>query len=175
MPSISWSDIDINKNSKGYLDSLEVVNARKRGIENVFVGMIQADFEGTIDIDEIIEKYKRPADGRMPIFGNIENRNRIIDLYRELVVLKCKYQNVEIEYNQKFGLWDDAKNLLAKISIIKENEEYKAYKKQIEELKYEVYEKEQELIRQIDSTIYERTTTNTGDVQTITMHYHALY
>ena len=153
--TLSWSQIDYNSGSRGYLDEIEVNNAKKKGVTNAFVGMIQEDYEGTLDIDKIKEKYDKGSNGRMPIYGSAENRKKVIRLYRELVVLQCKYQNLKEEYTRKYSLLDDFKNFLSKIKIFKENIEYTNTIKQLEDVGTRINLKEKELSDTINTVFYE--------------------
>lgn len=154
MSLIAWSEIDTNSNSVGYLDSVEVAKAKKKGVSNVFVGMIQQDYEGNLNIDAIIDKYDKGAYGRIPYFPSMQQCTQIENMYRELVVLKCKHENLLKEFHDKFGLIDDFKNIIAKAGIIKKNTEYNNYKARLNDLNVKVMCKEQELQRLVDSSIY---------------------
>ena len=160
MPEISWSVIDNNFNSKGYLDSVEVENARKKGIKNVFVGMIQQDYEGTLDMDEIIEKYNYGAYGRIPMFISSDQLSHVEKLYREHIVLKCKLENLKAEFKEKCGLLDEAKSFFSKFGLCNEPKEYMSYKKKITEMQLKVAEKEHELASTVDLYLYGRTAKN---------------
>jgi hypothetical protein len=154
MHSVSWSKIDTCKTTMGYLDSVEVANAKKNGVTNVFVGMIQADYEGTVNVDNIIEKYNKGSYGRMPYMPTEDQRAMIADVYREYVVLQCKYNNLKNEFNEKFNLWDDFKNFVSKTGLIKKNAEYNEYLAKLDDLNLKVISKEQELAKLVDSSIY---------------------
>lgn len=155
-PQISWSSIDINQGTKGYLDSTEVVNAKKQGITNVFVGMIEEEYENPLDADKIRDKYDRGAFGKIPMYGSVENRNRLIQLYRELVITKCRYENLKEDFDEKYGIKDAAKNWLSKnLGIFKENKEYTSAKTKLTELSYEIMLKEKELQDFVTSAFYE--------------------
>ena len=155
MPStLTWSALDTNKGTNGYLDSLEVKNARKMGVDNVFVGMIQEDYEGTLDVDKIIDKYNKGSYGRMPMSIPPQECEQIAKLYREYIVLKFKCENFQEQMKQKYSLVDNFKNFLSNIGIIKKNEEYNSDKSKLEDLRLQAYEKERELADYIDSKLY---------------------
>ena len=171
MPSISWSQIDTNKNSIGYLDSTEVENARKKGINNVFTGMIQEDYEGNIDVDKLIEKYDKGSRGRIPMIISDDRRQIIADMYRELVVLQHKYNNLETEMKEKFDILDDIKQFFSKkFKIGKENPEYNKYKSDLNDLKLKVINKEDELATYIDEQLYRKVYTKPGKEIIIAMN-----
>ena len=154
MPSVNWSDIDTNKSTVGYLDSVEVENAKKRGISNVFAGMIQADYEGGIDVGAIVNKYDKGANGRMPYYIDDTKGKEIANLYRELKVLECQYQNLHNEFRAKFGIWDDFLNKLSEAKIIRSNQEYRDYESRLTQLSIQILKKERELANKVDKSLY---------------------
>jgi hypothetical protein len=169
--SISWSDLDTNAGTKGYLDKTEVEKAKKMGVTNVFENMIQAEYEGTLDVDTIREKYDHGANGkRLPIYGSEKQRNNVIKLYREFTVLKCKYENLKEEFDKKYGIVDDLKDLLSKIKIFKSDTEYNSYKSKLEELKAQMNLKEKELDSYINDEFYQKYSMQDPDTIRLTVY-----
>lgn len=133
--------------------------------------MIQADYEGTLDVDKIIDKYNKGSFGRIPMYIGSDKREHITQLYREFVVLKCKYDNLQKEFKDKFGIWSDVKNFLSTLGLAKKNKEYAEYEKRLEKLNLEVVEKEFELSRTVDSYLYRTAYRNEGKSETIVLTF----